>query len=462
MSTKVTKKTAQWLILLAAFVVIMLIPTSELFTPTLRTYLAITVAGILLFAFDLLNNMVSSLILMFAYGIAKVCPLSTALSNWISDAVWMTFASFVLVVLVQKTTILERIAYGLASKVKGSYMGLVFCVAAISLLGRLLMQGALAAVSVLAIVFGMCKALNLGVANGKGKEAAGLLLTASFVYLDANYFLYSPGYIGIMYRGASSVVNIPVDYVSYFKDNAVFIIPLILAVFVVGLICRPKESLGKTDFFEEKLKELGPWTVKDKKMLVILVLFIVYLFTNSIHNLGMTYGFILVIIIPFLPGIDIGEKSDFAKVNWGGIFFVAACMTIGTVGSAAGFGKFISAIALPYLQNMSNTMFLGATYFLSVGLNFIMTPAAVMSVLAEPLAQICVDLGFSANGMIYCVYQGISQLLFSYEVTVFMVAFSFGMMSTKEFAKPMFAKFLVQTIFLFTVGMLYWGLVGVI
>ena len=64
--------------------------------------------------------------------------------------------------------------------------------------------------------------------------------------------------------------------------------------------------------------------------------------------------------------------------------------------------------------------------------------------------------------MIYCVYQGISQLLFSYEVTVFMVAFSFGMMSTKEFAKPMFAKFLVQTIFLFTVGMLYWGLVGVI
>lgn len=462
MSAKINQKTIKWIILVAAFVVVMLIPTGEVFTPVLRTYMAITIAGILLFAFELLNNLTASLILLFAYPLLNVCPVSTALSNWTSDAVWMTLSCFVLVVLIQKTSILERIAYTLASKVNGSYMGLVFGVAIISFVARVLMQGALAAVSVLAIVYGMCKALDLGHANGKGKEAAGLLLTASFVYLDANYFLYSPGYIGIIYGGAGAVTEVPVDYVSYFLDNAVFIIPLILSVLVVGLVCRPKEALGKTDFFQKKLDELGPWSIQDKKMLVILILFILFLFTSSLHGLKMVYGFMLVIIIPFLPGIDVGEKSDFAKVNWGGIFFVAACMTIGTVGSAAGFGKFISTIALPYLQNMSNTMFLGATYFLAILLNFIMTPAAVMSVLGEPLAQICVDLGFSVDGMIYCVYQGISQLLFSYEVTVYMVAFSFGMMTTKQFAKPMFGKFLVQTIFLFTVGLLYWSLMGVI
>ena len=76
------------------------------------------------------------------------------------------------------------------------------------------------------------------------------------------------------------------------------------------------------------------------------------------------------------------------------------------------------------------------------------------------MAQICVALGFSPMAMCYVVFQGISQLLFSYEVTVYMVAFSFGLFNTKEFAKPMFVKFLIQTAFLLTVGFMFWGMRG--
>lgn len=456
MEKKLSKKSIQWIICIAVFLIIKLLPTNELFTPTLGTFLAVTVTGILLFAFNLLNNVTTSILMMFSYAFLGVVPTSVALSTWTSDAVWMTLACFVLVVLIQKTSILERIAYALASKVN-SYVGLVFCVAVVSFVGRVLMQGALAAVAVLAIVFGICKALDL-----KGKAAAGLLITASFVYLDANMFIYSPGYIAIIYKNVSNVTAVPVDYVSYFKDNWVFIFPLILSVISTAFICKPKEKMKDTTFFKDKLAELGPWTKQDKKMLVILLLFILYLVTTSLHGFAMLYGFIAVIIIPFLPGIDIGEAKDFSKVSWGGIFFVCACMSIGTVGAAAGFGKFISALALPFLQGMTNKMFLIATYFLSVILNFIMTPAAVLSILGEPLAQICVDLGFNPYGMIYSVYHGISQLLFSYEVTVYMVAFSFGLMNTKEFAKPMFVKFLIQTAFLFTIGFIWWGVMGVL
>lgn len=453
---KFTKKTIQWLAVILSFVIIkFLIPTNELWTPVLGTFLAITVSGILLLAFNLLNNVTSSIILMFAYPFLKVCELKVALGNWTSEAIWMTLCCFVLVVLIQKTTILERIAYTIASKCKGNYIALVFAVAAISFAGRILMQGILALVSIIAIVYGMCNALGL-----KGKGAAGLLLTCTFVYHDANHFLYSPGYISIIMKNASTVVDLPIDYPTYFAHNWVFIIPLILTVIATAFLCKPKEPLGETTFFEDKLKELGAWTDKDKKMLAILIIFIAYLFTNTWHNLGMMYGFVFVIVAPFLPGIEIGNEKDFAKVSWGGIFFVAACMTIGTAGAAAGFGKFISTVTFPLLQNVSNKMFLSLTYFLSVGLNFIMTPAAVMSVLGEPLAQICQTLGFNAYSMCYVVFFGISQLLFSYEVTVYMVAFSFGLMDTKEFAIPMFVKFLIQTVFLLTVGFLFWGTIG--
>ncbi|MDO4500768.1 MAG: SLC13 family permease [Erysipelotrichaceae bacterium] len=455
---KNNKKLVQWIIIAVAFVAIKLIPTNELWTPILGTYLAITVSGILLLAFNLLNNVTSSIILMFAYPLAKVCTLTQALSNWTSQAIWMTLCCFVLVVLIQKTTILERIAYSIAAKCKGNYVALVLAIAGISFIARILMQGILALVSVIAIVYGMCKALGL-----KGKAAAGLLLVCTFVYHDANHFLYSAGYFTIVLSNAQAVVpELTSSYPAFFADNWVFIIPLIITTVVVALMCKPKEGLAATDFFDQKLKELGPWTPKDKKMMVILAIFIVLLFTDSIHHLGMMYAFVFVITAPFLPGIDIGEASDFNKVSWGGIFFVAACMTIGTAGAAAGFGKFISTVTFPVLQNVSGKTFLSLTYFLSVALNFIMTPAAVMSVMGEPLAQVCLTLGFSPMAMCYVVFQGISQLLFSYEVTVYMVAFSFGLFDTKEFAIPMFVKFVIQTVALLTIGFLWWGVRGLI
>lgn len=85
-------------------------------------------------------------------------------------------------------------------------------------------------------------------------------------------------------------------------------------------------------------------------------------------------------------------------------------------------------------------------------LNFFMTPAAVLSLLGDPLTHICVDNGFSAAATVHMVYQGISQLWFSYEVTLYMIAFSFGVMRTKDFAKLMSVKFVIQTVFTFTVG----------
>ena len=64
---KLSKKSIQWIIVILAFVLVKLFPTGELWTPTLSMFLAITVSGILLLAFNLLNNVTSSIILIFAY-----------------------------------------------------------------------------------------------------------------------------------------------------------------------------------------------------------------------------------------------------------------------------------------------------------------------------------------------------------------------------------------------------------
>ena len=183
----------KWIISVALPVLILLIPTTESFTPVLRMYLAITLWSIMAFAFELLNNMATSLLLLFGYGLTGVCSLSVPLSVFSTESVWITLCALALVTLIQKTHILERLAYTLSDKVGGSYVGIVYAVAVFSLLARLLLQGALAGVAALAVAYGISSALGYG----KSKASAGILLTSAFVYLDSNYFLYSPDYIAV-------------------------------------------------------------------------------------------------------------------------------------------------------------------------------------------------------------------------------------------------------------------------
>lgn len=455
---KLTPYLKQWLISLVAILVIMFIPTSEIFTLELKLFLSMTIWAIIAFAFNLFNNLITSIILLFGYGVLRIVDLNTSLSVFLTEPVWITLCALILVVLIQKTSILERLAYSLASKVGGSYMGIIIAVAIFSLGARILLQGALAGVTALAVAYGICMALDFG----KSKSSAGILLTAGSVYLDSNFFLYSPDYIAVAYTNASAVREVPVSYSSFFIDNVVYIIPLIITVIAIGWLAKPDEKITNVDKFEEKLKALGTWKKEDKKMLVILLLLTVYLFTSRWHGMLMVYGFVFAVVIAFLPVMNIGKTEDVAKINWGAVFFVASCLSIGVVGAKVGFGKFISELALPYLTGMTDVPFMLLSYILAVLLNFIMTPAAILSLLSGPLAQICVDYNLSMKAMIHMIYQGGSQLIFAYEASLYMIAFSFGIMTTKDFAKLMGTKFVIQTIGTFTIGLLWWKLVGVI
>ena len=83
--------------------------------------------------------------------------------------------------------------------------------------------------------------------------------------------------------------------------------------------------MGEVSFFKEKLKELGKWEAAEKRMLCILLALTVYLFTSRWHGLGMVYGFVAALALAFVPGMELGDKSDLGKINWGAWLFVGAC-----------------------------------------------------------------------------------------------------------------------------------------
>ena len=127
------------------------IPDSTGITSTIKLFLYITFAAILMFAVDVTSNFIVSIFLIFAYAASGLVPLSTILSSWKSDIPWITLAALLIVTIVQRTTLLQRMTYHTVIRVGGSYMGIIFAVTIISVLARIFLTGTMASVSVMMV-----------------------------------------------------------------------------------------------------------------------------------------------------------------------------------------------------------------------------------------------------------------------------------------------------------------------
>ena len=437
---------------------VLLLPETELFTWNIKVFLAITLWAVMGYAMELTDNLVVSLVMMFLYGLSGIAPLKVVLGPWMAPPAWMTLGALILVAVIQKTTILKRMAYFAVIRTRGSYMLLVLAIATIALIARIFLQGTMAAIAVIVVSYGICEALNLG----RSKASAGIMVVTVISYIDANFFIYSPDFIAILYSAAAPVKEITPSYPQFFADNAVFLLCNYLVAAAVGRYCRPKEAIAEVDVFVSKLAELGRLTTQEWKIIAVLVALVIFLFTFQYHHINMVYGFIFAPMLLYMPFFNVGTKQDLKDVPYSVLFFIVACMSIGGAGSAAGFDKFVSTAIVPLLQNMSEISFLCATYLSGTILNFLMTPLAVLAAFGLPFAQICQDLNFNLEPMLYIFYQGSAQLWLPYETAVYLVAFSFGLIRIRHFVIIMSIKFVIDVLFLVTVGMGWWKMIGIL
>lgn len=72
-------------------ILIFLVPVNDIFTMQMKLFLVITVASILLYAFEQINSMFVSLLMPFAWFMSGVAPLSVGFSGWVSDCTETTY-----------------------------------------------------------------------------------------------------------------------------------------------------------------------------------------------------------------------------------------------------------------------------------------------------------------------------------------------------------------------------------
>ena len=239
-SEKLSKATIiKWILTIILPASLLLIPTNEVFTGEIRTFLVITFAGILVLAFDFFDSMVPAVLIPIFYLAFHVAPAANIYGGWTGTTPMMVFGALLLAAIMENTGLLERIAYFIIIKTGGSYRGVgwgIYIAGVISALITSCNSWVVYAV----IVAGIIKGLGLG----KSKEACGLIAIAATSVLGQYGWMYAPANVALFSSGLLSAdPNIIITWTSAWINNFPAIFSGFVFTAIVLYVLMPKVDL---------------------------------------------------------------------------------------------------------------------------------------------------------------------------------------------------------------------------
>lgn len=451
------KKTIiHWLVTLALPGLILLLPTSEILTPQLQVFLAITLAAILFFVFEQVNGTVVTIMLPIAYVLVLKAPLEVVYKPWSMSILWMLIGGFLLANLMEKVGLLRRIAYKCILLTGASYKGIIWGIALAGVIIFLLMPNDNAAVPIAALAYGICISLDLK----KGPAAAGIMLAAAVAAILPSCFLFNTGIFLFFGLGVSVTGPLTIGWFEWLYRCFPLIIYYVALFYIIIWMFGKKVHLNGKEYFQAEYKALGKLSADEKRVLIDVAILMTFIFTESFHHIDVLWGFAVIPFFMYLPGLKVADDTDLRKIDWNMIFFAAGCLSIGTVAGAMGIGDLIGQVAVPVIEGKSHTLVLMMVYAGYFVLNFIMTPMAINVTFAMPLAQVAQDIGMNPTALYILMNEASDQVLMPYESVIYLIYFSFGMIYMKDFIKFMSLKTVAHVVCMFLLVIPWWIFTG--
>ncbi len=450
----------KWIITILLPFSLFLFSTSEVFTPKLQLFFAITIFFISVLAFELLPTLAAAVILSTLYIVSGLVPESIALQPWTNTVIFMTLGAFVLANIMEECGLLNRICMWCISKTGGTYSGALygFLFAGIILSILTFTRGY---IIIATLAFGMCKVFGF---EKPCKESAIIMIVAAVGAFGSSVFIYTPVTIGLLEGGMRLVLpdgNLP-WYITIIYNWPQLIVDIGF-VWLLTFIFKTKNFTIKGDgrkYFEDELKKMGKLTIEEKRVCIVVSALFIYVLCQPFHGYSLNYAFMVFPYLLFLPVLKAGSPKAIARVNIGVLAFIASCMSIGTVGMQLGFGKLIEATVLPLISDLGPGWILVIVVLLSATANLVMSASALFASLSAPLAQIAVSLNLQPIAVLMGIVIGADIYFLPHEVTTLVVIFSFGLISMKDFIQLAAIKSAVTFAGFVALQIPYWHLMG--
>ncbi len=454
----------KWVISMILAILPLMIPTSEMYTVQAQRFLAITILGIAILAFELMASFGVAIMLPSLWVITGVTNITTAFSSFSSTNALTVLGALFLSVVLDQTGLLKRLGYWCLIKAKGSFVSTMWALfIAILLINAV--GFVMTAVLGFTFAYALYKVLEL---KPTDKEAQVIVMTTMLAGIQSATFLYCPITVTIM-NGAISAVweGHALYWHELLLDNSPTLLFCILMM-AATLVWYKHSTKGQAistekglDYFKKAYADLGKMDKQEKKGIVVLAGLMLYLMTQPLHGLDSTYAFLIATFAYFIPGISLADMNTVKAINWESWFTIGCFLSVGTVAASTGINAILANAMVPMVSSMGEYWSVLGSLIFGTLVNFVISPFAMLAMLPGPIISYCLQAGFDPMPHIYAMYQAKDILFFPYEYPQYLILFSFGMVKMGNMIKLCTAKSVAFILFFIVIMMPLWRLTGI-
>jgi len=456
----------KWAICVILPILVVLIPLSETFTIGIRSFLALTVLIISVFATGVVAPPAVALLMPILYVIVLGTSPGAAFAAWTQPIPWMVLGSFILSFGLEKTGLIRRTALRCVIFLGGSYLAIIIGIIIAGGIVSLVITD-LSAKAVLFGTFGLsiCKVLKLELGN---KATGGIAIASLIATLDPGTLFMHGSTNRIVPLGLAEAAGMThptwLGYLSHmFVPHLIFIA---LCTFVCLIMFKTTKE-QKASFLEAKgnlsqeLKAMGPMSIDEKKLIVISALLLIGVVTSEVHKIAIPWLFLLAGVVLLLPGIKIVAPPELGKCNIPFVIVVASFLSMGAVAGSVGFGPFLAGIAAPLIAG-STHLVVGGIFVFGFIINLVLTPLAAYSAFTGSVVEIAQTLNVNPLPLVYTWAITFEQIIFPFQFVPVLIIFGYGMISFKDIVLFNVAKLLISFVCILTIYIGWWYLIGIL
>ena len=431
--------------------------------PHLPMFFAITLWAITVWATDILPAVPSAAAMTFLYLLCNVAPAPVIFGAWGAFLPWICFGALILSEALEQTGLTRRLALQLMHLVGATFTRIVVSLMTVGMFMAFLLPDIMCRVIIfVAIAHGLVMALEL---DPKSRISSAIIMAGFCSATSPGYgFLTGTEMSLIAMDQIKSIITIP-TWGEYALANLPFIILYCcFSIFMCVKIIPGKEHIPHEDHLKEvvaeRLRDMGPMTTQEWKLLILMICAITGLLTSKWHGLNGYFLYALIAICCYLPWIGLASFENVRKLNVGFLVFIVACLGMGSVAVHLGAAKWFASLVVPLIDGLSPIWLVLSSYLSAVAVNFMLTPLAAVSALSLPWAEIAQHVNMNPLPMLYYFLYGLDQYIFPYEYALYMYIFSTGYITPKHMFKGLGLRILFVAVILMLLQVPYWKLIG--
>lgn len=395
---------------LCVIAVIVVLSTSD----TSLRVLAISVAGIALFATRCLPEATTAILIFLAFLGIQATPQEVIFSGFAASPFWLLVGGLVIGAAITSSGLGDRIAGYAFGYTGGSYARAVWFLSCAGLVLGVLVPSAIPRVIVMMpITLALAKAM--GMAPGS-RGHTGLLMTAAMMTLVPTYAFLTANLPTIVEMGALEILfDQQTTYGAYFLQNAPINV-LRFGVLLVMLLAYARGSHGT--MHPSVPDQASVLTRGQRHLLIVLICTILFWATDAWHGIAPAWIALAAALVLLLPGLGVFPKQAMkTEIDFSIAFLIAAVFCISAVMTDVGLGARIADAVAPALRlGQGNSLWdLAAISGFSSALSHLTIAPATPIILAPLTPSMSAATGWSYNAVAMAHNIGFSTTFIPYQ-----------------------------------------------